>query len=180
MEVVWGDSGAMETYYERIKVRRGNSAGGQFTGGPCRQIISKKSLQELQQLLGHDGKVFVDYLASLRELYEVLVSKEIAPDYDARISKFTKAFEAVHQLHSLPETLKIHILKSHVGDYLSLSGVTCWSNSDEMVETCHQLLDRRHRKHQTKKTKNLVGAHKEKMSKFAFNTFNAKGLRSKD
>ena len=81
------------------------------------------------------------------KLYEVRVSKEIAPDYDARISNFTKA---------------------------------CWSNSDEMVETCHQLLDRRHRKHQTKKTKNLVGAHKEKMSKFAFNTFNAKGLRSKD
>ena len=75
------------------------------------------------------------------------MSKEIAPDYDARISNFTKA---------------------------------CWSNSDEMVETCHQLLDRRHRKHQTKKTKNLVGAHKEKMSKFAFNTFNAKGLRAKD
>ena len=114
------------------------------------------------------------------KLYEVRVSKEIAPDYNARISNFTKAFDAVHQLHSLPETLKIHILKSHVGDYLSLSGVTCWSNSDEMVETCHQLLDRRHRKHQTKKTKNLVGAHKEKMSKFVFNTFNAKGLRSKN
>ena len=31
-----------------------------------------------------------------------------------------------------------------------------------------------------KKTKNLVGAHKEKMSKFVFNTFNAKGLRSKN
>ena len=63
--------------------------------------------------------------------------------YEEAIIKFIEAFNGCHDAWGLPETLKIHILEHHVGDYLAMEGITCWSTNDELVESCHALLERR-------------------------------------
>ena len=87
-------------------------------------------------------------MTALRELYGVLVQKNLDVDgYKSKVDKFKRTFEECFQMWGLPETLKIHILSSHVQDFLEMTGQTCWSTNDENVECVHQLLERRNLRH---------------------------------
>jgi len=99
--------------------------------------------------------------------------------YKEKVKTFKRTFEECYQMWGLPETLKIHILSSHVEDFLEMTGQTCWSTNDENVECVHQLLERRNLRHGFKKTKNLVGAYKRKCSAQSIRFFIAKNMRKK-
>ena len=90
----------------------------------------------------------MDYLRALRDLYGVLVQQNLDVDgYKEKVVTFRRTFEECHLTWGLPETLKVHILTSHVEDYLEMTGLTCWSTNDENVEAVHQLLERRNLRH---------------------------------
>ena len=90
----------------------------------------------------------MDYLTALRELYGILVQKTLDVNgYKEKVLTFKRTFEECYQMWGLPETLKIHILSSHVEDFLEMTGQTCWSTNDENVECVHQLLERRNLRH---------------------------------
>ena len=90
----------------------------------------------------------MDYLRAVRDLYGVLVQKNLDVDgYKDKVQKFQETFEECHQMWALPETLKVHIISSHVQDYFEMTGQTCWSTNDENVEAVHQLLERRNLRH---------------------------------
>ena len=113
-----------------------------------REIIAEESLQELGLMLGDGGDIWLDYLRAVRDLYGVLVQKNLDVDgYKTKVETFQKTFEECHQMWGLPETLKVHILGSHIQDFLEMTGQTCWSTNDENVECVHQLLERRNLRH---------------------------------
>ena len=67
----------------------------------------------------------------------------------------------------------------NIGDYLAIAGITFWSSNDELVESCHALLEKRNLKHGFKKTQNLTGEYKKKIARGSLNMFLAKYIRSK-
>ena len=80
-----------------------------------REIIAEESLQELGLMLGDGGDIWLDYLRAVRDLYGVLVQKNLDVDgYKTKVETFQKTFEECHQMWGLPETLKVHILGSHI------------------------------------------------------------------
>ena len=99
-------------------------------------------------MLGEGGDIWLDYLRAVRDLYCVLVQKNLDVDgYKNKVETLQKTFEECHQMGGLPETLKVHILGAHVQDFLEMTGQTCWSTNDENVEAVHQLLERRNLRH---------------------------------
>ena len=68
----------------------------------------------------------------------------------------------------------MNFLASHVTDYMSKTGVTCWSCNDEAVESVHALLERRSLRHGLKNSKSLVGEFKLQEAKALLDLFNAK------
>ena len=64
----------------------------------------------------------------------------------SQIRKFQQSFEAVHTRFNLSETPKVHVLYSHVKDYISKCGHTMAMFSDEPIETSQgrmRLMERR-------------------------------------
>ena len=45
-----------------------------------REIIAEESLQELDMMLGDGGDIWLDYLRAVRDLYGVLVQKNLDVD----------------------------------------------------------------------------------------------------
>ena len=83
----------------------------------------------------------------------------------------------MNDLWGLPETLKCHIMGSHVVEYFAMEGVTRWSTSEETGEACHKLYKRRARTHQLDNNRNVVGKRVERCLRTGFNIHNLKSFR---
>ena len=180
MEQIWTDTNVLQMFYESNSFKKGGGPGGDFTGKVLRQMISEESLAELERLLGEEqGAVWIRYLAAIREIHKVLVKENLDDSYEDKVQEFQDSFNDCNEEWGLHETLKVHILAHHVSDFLALEGITCWSTNDELVESCHALLERRMLRHGLKNTKNLTGTFKRKESLMSLNISNAKNKRYK-
>ena len=99
--------------------------------------------------------------------------------YEEKIRKFQQSFEAVHTRFNLSETPKVHVLYSHVKDYISKCGHTMAMFLDEPIETCHGRLRFMERRHNYR-CRSLVGKYKSQRSKASFDMWNRKSLYSID
>ena len=99
----------MRFFYSLKNHRKGNTPGNAFTGKVLRTIMEPGSLEELSQLLGPPGDLWVNYLSSLQQLYKVCVMRELDPaySYEEAFYNFHDAFDLVHEEHGLSETLKV-------------------------------------------------------------------------
>ena len=130
-------------------------------------------------MLGEEqGAVWIRYLAAIREMHKVLVKENLDDSYEDKVQEFQESFNGCNEEWGIHE--KVHILSHHVSDFLNLEGITCWSTNDELVESCHALLERRMLRHGFKNSKNLIGAHKQKKSLQSLNLSNAKNKRYKN
>ena len=84
--------------------------------------------------------------------------------YEEKIRKFQQSFEAVHTIFNLSETPKVHVLYSHVKDYISKCGHTMAMFSDEPIETSHGRLRFMERRHNFR-CRSLVRKYKSQRSK---------------
>ena len=142
-------------------------------------------LDELRKLLpecdDNVAHLWIDYLSALRELYSVLVRPTLDDDfsYEDKFEQFETAFEAVHNVWGLPETVKIHILTSHTLEYLTETGETLSKVNDEHLERAHQKVRYFETRHNHRVTKNKVGAHKQKRSLSCISSYNSFNKRKK-
>ena len=97
-------------------------------------MFMETHLDDLAQMIqGEEGQEWKRYLSSIRELHSTMVKKELDEDYQYEdvFENFLSAFETVHEKYDVSETLKIHILNSHVLEYFALTGTTCAQQNDE-------------------------------------------------
>ena len=129
----------MYQFYSDFSYIKGNTMGGDFTGKVLRRIISPSSLSLLSTYLGDTAAPYINYLESLWELYIVCASKHLEDDYsyEDKVTQFQQSFDEVNRVFNLSETTKVHLLYSHVQEFLSLHGHTMGLFSDEPIETCH-------------------------------------------
>ena len=171
----------MFKFYDDCSYVKGNTTGGQFTGKVLRKIISPNSLSLLHTYLGDTADLYINYLHSLRELYVVCTQSHMDEDYsyEEKVRKFQQSFDAVHMRFGLSETPKVHVLYSHVKDFISKCGHTMAMFSDEPIETCHGRLRFMERRHNYR-CRSLVGKYKSQRSKASFDMWNRKSLYSID
>ena len=167
----------MFKFYDDFSYVKGNTTGGQFTGKVLRKIISPNSLSLLASYLDETADVYIKYLDSLRGLYIVCTKNHLdeGNTYEEKIRKFQQAFDAVHMRYGLSKTTKVHVLYSHVKDFISKCGHTMAMFSDEPIETCHGRLRFMERRHNFR-CRNLVGKYKSQRSKSSFDMWNMKNL----
>ena len=111
-----------------------------MTGGVLRALMFE--VDELEKLLGcEDGDTWCNYIRSIHGVYSTMVQKNLAEDfsYEKKFEDFNDCFNAVHDGWGLPETLKVHLMNSHVLEFLAAEGCTMWSMSEECMENCHNL-----------------------------------------
>ena len=99
----------MVHFYQAYNLEKGGMAGGAFDGKKLNTIMRPDVLVELEKLLGPSGDIWIRYLNSMRELYSVLIKRELKDDfsYEAIIEEFKDSFELVNEVENgVSETLK--------------------------------------------------------------------------
>ena len=107
MEVIFPSQ--MEHFYQAHNLEKGGMAGGAFNGNSLNDIMKPEVLVDLEKLLGPGGAIWIRYLNSLRELYRVLIKRELNDDFsfDDVIQEFCDSFELVNEAENgVNETLK--------------------------------------------------------------------------
>ena len=99
----------MEHFYQVHNLVKGGMAGGAFNGNSLNDIMKPEVLADLEKLLGPGGAIWIRYLNSLRELYSVLIQRQLKDDYSFEdvIQEFSDSFELVNEVENgVNETLK--------------------------------------------------------------------------
>ena len=99
----------MVHFYESYNLEKGGMAGGAFDGKKLNTIMRPDVLVELEKLLGPAGDIWIRYLNSMRELYSVLIQRQLKDDYSFEdiIQEFSDSFELVNEVkNGVNETLK--------------------------------------------------------------------------
>ena len=78
-------------------------------------MFNEYHLSELRKHLGGDFDdidAWIHYLSCILKMHTLCVRSELPDDYsyEATILEFKDAFEVVHDLYGVSETLKVHIL----------------------------------------------------------------------
>ena len=77
-------------------------------------MFNEFHLGQLKELLGDfaDVHTWINYLGCILNMHRLCVRSELPEDfsYEDVIREYTDAFEDVHQLFGVSETLKVHIL----------------------------------------------------------------------
>ena len=172
----------MAQFYLDCNHFKGNTTGGDFTGKVLRRIISPSSLSLLSTYLGDTAAPYINYLDSLREIYVVCTNKKLDDDYsyEEKVTEFQQSFDEVNRVFNLSETTKVHILYSHVQEFISIHGHSMAMFSDEPIETCHGRLRFMERKHNFWCSRNLVSKYKGQRSKASFDMWNLKSIKLMD
>ena len=120
MGLVFGDP--MDFFYEMYGFRKGGTPGGGFTGKELRKMFNDENLGHLRQLLGESDVVdmWIEYLSSILNLHRTCVKDTLPEDLGrSDIERYKKAFKKVNEKWNLSETVKVHILCDHVGDFFA-------------------------------------------------------------
>ena len=71
------------------------------------------------------------------------MNKKIQPkDFSGKTQAFEHSFLELQEAFGLPITNKIHIIISHLGDYLARNGMTLLETSDQGVEASNQCFEK--------------------------------------
>ena len=133
MENIYGIE-VMEMFYKWHGFRKGGTPGGAFTckycfsflflfcftapfyeGKELRRMFNEYHLSELRKHLGgdlDDINIWINYLSCCLKMHILCVRSKLPEDYsyEGTIQEYKEAFEDVHQLYGVSETLKVHIL----------------------------------------------------------------------
>ena len=112
---------------------------GFVAGNQCRMIL--KNIKKLN--IPCDLKDFEDFFLNLKSLYIVSNSQLLPHNYCQVIDNFSQSWIKLASKFKLSTTPKLHIILHHLCDYFDETNLTLVKASDEIVENCHQLFNKR-------------------------------------
>ena len=101
---------AMQDFLDDNRHFPGGTPGdGDFMGKELRKIMEPDSLRKLSEYLPSTGDAWLRYLSAVRDLYGCCVKQHLDEDfsYEDKVDRFRSAFEEVHVVFGLSETLKV-------------------------------------------------------------------------
>ena len=133
-------------------------------------------LKNVKQLNIPTGlREFEDFLLNLNSLYIVCNSQLLPHNYCEVIDNFSESWIKLASKFQLSTTPKLHIILHHLCDYFDETNMTLVKVSDEVVENCHQLFNKRLIKgFHVKDLSNPAHGEKLYNAVRSFNTYNLK------
>lgn len=172
----------MDRYFAELGLRLDRSGMPEGYNGPqIDRVWKEESIELLSKMIPHGGVIVEgcqDYLLRLKELYamcvryficlshisgkyldhyQLIYSKELPEDYVETCHKFRVMFDHMYNMGFLSETPKIHILYSHLEEYLTIQKRAAEDRGEQPrslamgdcqgLEACHSGLRKSDKRH---------------------------------
>ena len=89
------------------------------------------SLPDLRSVIPDPLLPFVDCLEAFREVQLACFGYTLDPNWRATLAKFDITFLHLHTHHSFSESTKIHMIRSHLSEFIEFSGQSIGSFSEQ-------------------------------------------------
>ena len=102
-----------------------------------------RNLDVFEDVLPKKLQLFVETLRSLKNLDEAVSGHLLDPNFPDIIKRFSSNWIRLKKEFHVPITNKVHIIVSHLEDYLNLTNRPLGKCSDQVIERIHQELHQR-------------------------------------
>ena len=122
---------------------------GCFEGNACFKVMNNVGkLEDLVKYEDEDMMPFVDVIWKTKLLDEILNITDLEDEFEEVIEAFSESYKVIHDNFQVSETNKVHIIASHISDYLKSTKTTLRKTKDQTTDCTHSKLDRFLKDHQ--------------------------------
>ena len=115
--------------------------GGELEGGQCYKLM--KNIDKLEETIDDEHKSIIDAFKATEILNKAVCGKNLEDNFEEALENFEDSMMFLSGKYGFSITPKIHILITHVPQYIHLTGKSLGFVTDQTVENCHQLVNRR-------------------------------------
>ena len=115
--------------------------GGELEGGQCDKVML--NIDKLESKIPDEHKSIIDAFKATKYLNKCVSGKVLDENWKESVDKFEESISFLHGKYGLSLTPKLHILITHVPQYIMLTGKPLGYISDQTVDMAHQLVNRR-------------------------------------
>lgn len=102
------------------------------------EILEKVTAKEKQR----DYSAVIATMEAVKNLYSAVAGSELAPNYEEYIDIFTNCWTEMTKIHDISTPNKVHIISTHIKEYISLTNQSLNQVSDQHVEAAHARIAR--------------------------------------
>ena len=107
-------------------------------------------------IMNSDFSLFLDCLVGLRDTINSTFGFILDPYYQGVISRFHKSFKDLRSRFNVSETTKLHIIFTHVAQFIELTGKPLGEFSEQELENSHSAFESIWNRYRVKKTSSEV------------------------
>ena len=96
-----------------------------------------RSLGHLESLVPAELLPFVDTMRAFYDVVESTFGYTLDPFYENCINNFKLSFETLQGKFQITETVKVHMIKNHVQQYITMTGRSLGTESEQALENAH-------------------------------------------
>ena len=115
--------------------------GGELEGGQFDKLLKK--IDYLEDTIPDEHKSILDGFAATDALNKAVCGKFLEHNYEEAIKIFEDSMMFLQGKYGMSITPKIHILITHVPQYIRLTGKSLGFISDQTIENAHQIVNKR-------------------------------------
>ena len=93
-----------------------------------------QSLDSLESILPPDLLPFVETMRSFSEVVESTLGFTLDPNFQDKLDTFETEFENLQQEFGITETVKFHVIKTHIEQYIQKTGRALGRESEQALE----------------------------------------------
>ena len=124
----------------KLNVQKTSYQGKGFEGNQINKIL--RNIDSLKETLESRGlSDFLETFKHIENMDKALCSKKLDKNFKTVVSDFLKAWENLNIKYGVSYTNKIHIIESHVTEYVEKTGKPLGSTSDQLVEAMHSYVN---------------------------------------
>ena len=125
--------------------------GGQtLEGNEASKVL--KNLNGLGEILPQNFSLFLDCLEGLRDTIESTFGFTLDPHYKVVIDAFKKSFDKLRSEFGVSETTKLHIIFTHVSQFIEFTGKPLGEFSEQELENSHSAFENLWNRYRVKKS----------------------------
>ena len=111
-----------------------------------------KNLHSLEEILPAIYSPFLDCLVGLRDTIDSTFGFTLDPNYQEVIDRFKKSFDNLRSMFGVSVTTKLHIIFTHVSQFIELTGKPLGEFSEQELENSHSAFESLWNRYRVKKT----------------------------
>ena len=132
----------LKAFQKSLHIQKATYQGkSKFEGNQICKIL--KNLHKLQEILLQDLLPFLHTFESLRKFKKACCGKVLKPNALKLIEEFETNYNILHEKFGLTIINKAHIIVDHVPDYLKETKHSLGQSTDQLIESCHQYVNKR-------------------------------------